>query len=135
MSKLDIDLPSDWTERTADEQSKGTLVEYQLQSNADTIFMLAIRRPSDVEGYKIRLSTVTPGLKPTRHDYSVEEYETSTAALKGSEAFLEHLSTRFREGSLSRDDPGIEATRATIQDFTDHRPFSSIRRFVRILRR
>lgn len=131
----EIDLPSGWVRRTADERSRKTIAEYKLESEEGTTFTVVVRRPSDVEEYGLRLSTAIPESKYKHHSYPVQEYETRTAALEGAEAFIEHLSTRFREGSLSRDDPGIEATRAAIRDFTGHSSFPSIRRLVRILRR
>lgn len=130
-----VDLPSEWTVRTADERSTGSLAEYQLRSDEGTTFVVTVRRPTDAEEYGMQLSTIVHGETQQRHDYPVREYETRTAALDGAEAFIEHLSTRFQEGTLSRDDPTIEATKAAVEEFTDHRPFASIRRLARILRR
>lgn len=134
MTELDIDLPPDWTAQSTDALSGGAMAEFQRTSSTGTRFIVTVRRPSDVEGYKLRFSTIVPGSRQIRHDYPVQEYETRTDAFEGAEAFIEHVSTRIREGSLSSDDPTIEATRATIRNFTDPRPFASVRKLVRILR-
>lgn len=135
VTDLEIELPPDWEVRSSDARTGETLAEFQRESPAGTRFVVAIRRPSDVAGYELRFSTIVPGSRQMRHDYPVEEYETRTDAFEGAEAFIEHVSTRIREGSLSSDDPTIEATRAAIRDFSDPRPFSALRRLVRIIRR
>ena len=133
MSESTINLPADWTERAAEQQSEQTLAEFRSQTDTDTTFTVSIHRPSDVEGYRMRFSTFVPESKQPRHEYPVAEYETRTAALEATESFIDHVTARFRDGSLSRDEPDIDAVRTTIEDFTHHRPFASIRRLTRLL--
>ncbi|MBO4248994.1 hypothetical protein IL252_14325 (plasmid) [Halomicrobium sp. IBSBa] len=115
------------------ERAREPLAVFQYQSPNDTTFIVAVQQPEEIDGYQLRLSTVVPGSKQIRHDYPVQTYETQAAALAGAEDFIEQLSTRFRDGSLSRDSPSIEATQAAVRDFADHRPFPLFRRLVRIL--
>lgn len=133
---VDVDLLTDWVERPDEQQQESAIVEYEHSTEEKTTFIvsLLLQKP-DAARYKLRLSVINSISTQIRLDYPITEYETQVKAIKGTEAFLDHLSVRLQEEWISRDNPDIENIRETIQDFTGERLFPSLRRFGRQVRR
>lgn len=131
MAEFDIELPPGWSERSKEDQHGAAVAEYQHTTEEDTRFIVSlVPRSPTADAYKLRLSTVTVTSPYIRHDYLVNEYDTRTAAFEGADAFIEHISAQLYDGSVSHDDPEIEAIRGAIQDFTGGHLLSSIRQLV-----
>lgn len=118
MTDTDIDLPGEWTEKSDDTRPDPVIIEYQHETTDEIRFIVSVMPQSAEEGFKLRLSTITPtSTHVVRHDYRVDEYDTPDAAVTGAESFIQEFSQRLRAGSISSADPEIEAIRDTIQAF------------------
>lgn len=136
MTENKIELPPEWSEQPEESQRGTAVAEYRHTTVEGTAFVVSVfQRSSDAGGYKLQLSTSAPISNGVHHDYPVEEYETRVDAFEGAESFIEHISVRLLDGSISHDDPEIEEIRGMIQDFSGGQLFSSIRQLVRRLYR
>lgn len=135
MTNVEIDLPSSWTERSDETQHGSALVEYQHETGDKTMFIVSVLpRTADDKGYKLYLSTINPTSIHVRHDYPIEDYDSLEDAVDGAESFIEQVSHRLQDGSISSADPTIEEIRTTIQAFTDDQLFPSFRCLLRRFR-
>lgn len=132
MTDVDIALPSDWSEHVDETQRGSALVEFQHETDDGTTFIVSVLpRTTADEGYTLRLSTITQTPTHVRHDYTIDEYDSLEDAVDGTESFLEQLSHRLRDGSISSTDPAIDEIRNIIRAFTGERRFRAARRLIR----
>lgn len=131
MTNIETDLPVGWTEKSDDTRRDPAIVEYQYETADDTRFIVSVMPQTAKEGYKLRLSTINPTSTHVRHDYPVDEYDAVEDAVEGAESFIDELSQRLQEGSISSADPEIEAIGDTIQAFRGNRLFPSVGQLLR----
>lgn len=135
MTSVEIDLPVEWTEKSSETRWRSTVVEYVYKTDDETTFIVSVLPQTEDEGgYKLHLSTIDPTSTQIRHDYLVYEYDSLKDAVAGTESFIEQLSLRLREESISSADPEIEAIRETIQAFRGNRLVPSLRHLLRRFR-
>lgn len=134
MTDSPTELPEGWVEVPSAEQQEPVLFEYRYQSDSETAFLVSVlTHVSDAPLYKLRLSTITPSAKVTRHDYPVAQYETKEKARKNAIAFLHHVSTAIENGALSQQAPDPETIQSLIADFSSDGLFPQFRSLSRKL--
>jgi len=131
MTNIEADLPVGWTEKRNDTRRDPTIVEYQHETADETRFIVSVTPQTAEEGYRLRLSTINPTSTHVRHDYPVDEYDAIDNAVEGGESFIDELSQRLQEGSISPVDPQFKSIRDTIQAFRGNRLVPLISRLLR----
>lgn len=135
MAEIDLKLPQEWTERSVDEGGEQAVAKYHYETAEKTTFIVAVtQQASDPGKYKVRLSTISPTSTPVRHDYPVQEYETLSEAVEGTQSFLNQIASRLDNDEISRDDPSIEEIRSVIRDFSTGDGLLPVRRLIQRLR-
>lgn len=130
---VDVDLPEGWSERPAEAHHEPTVVEFEHTTPEETTFIVSVLPRSDDDQYRLRLSIFNPTSNYARHDYPVEVYNARTDAVTEAGSLVEYIAQRLQEGSISTADPDINVIRDAIDEFSNSRPFSSLRRLIRRL--
>ena len=134
MTDRNFTPPTGWIARnlTSDE----TLTEYECQITGDATFIITVTEDGDAtKSYKLQFSTITPESPQTRHDYPIGEYKSRTNALTDATTLMQDLTTGLQNGTISPDDPEVDTIREVLQEFTDENGISTVRKWVRRLRR
>lgn len=128
MTEPNTDLPLEWSVVPPAEQQESVLVEYRYQPDGETTFLVSVLSPASRGPlYELRLSTITQQPQALRHDYPVAHYETREKAHENAIAFINYLTTKFEQGTLSRTDPEIDAIRSVISGFSSNGLFPMFR--------
>ncbi|WP_152420653.1 hypothetical protein [Halorubrum tebenquichense] len=129
-----IGIPTAWTKKREEGRYSAAVVEYHHEIADETLFVVSVIPKIDDGKFELRLLAINRTSTHVRHDYPIDEYDTVEDAVEGAESFIEMLSQRLAEGSLSPSDPQIEAIRETITTFRGDRSLPTIGRLIRRFR-
>lgn len=134
MSEADVDLPAGWSPRLDKTPDSRTFAAFEYRTGTDTTFLVTIDPRSEDPGYKLRLSTITPGSTNPRHDYHVSTYDRRENALDGAQTLIEELTNRIARGELSASEPAIDEINDAIENVTTEKRTSPFRWLHNLLR-
>lgn len=117
MTEIDISPPPAWSRTSGTTQDSVADIEYEHEPVADTTFIVSLRPKINAKGYVLQFSTIARSRTTVRHDYRVDEFERVKAAERAAQTFMQTISQRVREGTISPDEPEIDAIQETIRSY------------------